>query len=330
VSVEGDDEASDDAPSGWARRTAIGRSAKTVLSPTGLRGSAIEAAWIAAHVVTYPFGVAQERITSNEERFSLDDLPPVHRGLLIGDVAAAGTPILLVHGLIDNRSIFTVLRRHLRRRGFGRVWTMNYRVWTTDLRAAARQLATAIEGVCEQTGYDRIHVIGHSMGGLVARYYVQRLDGDARVHTLVTLGTPHAGTRAARLFPRGVCQQLTPSSAVIAELAEPAAGCQTRFVSFWSDIDGLISPKQSACIDHPDLSARNILIRGVGHMSLPIDRRIVREIASTLAQLDSDGATVTAGITRLDPPSAAKSTSAGSAPSRLRARLRPGRRSANA
>ena len=59
------------------------------------------------------------------------------------------------------------------------------------------------------------------MGGLIARYYVQRLGGDARVHTLVTLGTPHHGTRAARLIPRGVCKQLSPSSEIIAELAEP-------------------------------------------------------------------------------------------------------------
>ena len=272
---------------------------RTMLSRAGLKGTAVEMAWLATHVVSYPFGVAEERIRPEVDRFSLRDLSPVRRGLLIGDVEAAGTPILLVHGLVDNRSVFTLLRRHLRRRGFGRVWTMNYRIWTTDLRDAARQLAAAVDAICEQTGYDRIHVIGHSMGGLVARYYVQRLGGDAHVHTLVTLGTPHHGTRTARVFPRGVCRQLTPGSEVIAELAEPAPGCQTRFVSFWSDIDALMSPKQAAILDHPDLSARNILVRGVGHTSLPIDRRVVREITATLAHLDSDGATLTAGVTRL-------------------------------
>jgi pimeloyl-ACP methyl ester carboxylesterase len=201
---------------------------------------------------------------------------------------------------------------------------MNYQIWTTDLRAAARRLSASIDAICEQTGYERIHVVGHSMGGLVARYYVQRLDGDARVHTLVTLGTPHQGTRAARLFPRGVCQQLTPGSDLLAELDQPATGCQTRFVSFWSDIDALISPKQAARLDHPDLLARNILVRGVGHMSLPIDRRIVREITATLAHLDSEGGTVTAGVTRLEPSTPAEPESV---PNRIRARLR---RSANA
>jgi triacylglycerol lipase len=318
---------SDESESETDQRSTIVRNARAVLSPAGLKGSAIEAAWIAAHVVSYPFGVAQERVGPNVERFSLADLPPVHRGLLIGDVEAAGTPILLIHGLVDNRSIFTLLRRHLRRRGFGRVWTMNYRIWTTDLRAAARQLAASIEAICDQTGYERIHVIGHSMGGLVARYYVQRLNGDARVHTLVTLGTPHQGTRAARLFPRGVCGQLAPGSDLIAELAQPAEDCETRFVSFWSDIDALMSPKQAARLEHPDLLARNILVRGVGHMSLPIDRRIVREITATLAHLDSDGGTVTAGVTRLD--TTAPVTPESVPRQRIRSRLRAVRRSAN-
>jgi hypothetical protein len=138
------------------------------------------------------------------------------------------------------------------------------------------------------------------MGGIVARYYVQRLGGDARVHTLVTLGSPHQGTRAARLLPAGVCRQMGPNSDLMTELAEPAPQCRTRFLAFWSDLDALISPKRAARIDHPDLVARNVLVRGAGHMSLPIDRRIVREIAATLAHLDSDGSTVHAGVTRLD------------------------------
>ncbi len=271
-----------------------------MLSRRTIKGAAVEVAWIATHLVSYPFGVAQERIRPEADRFSLGKLSPIRRGLLIGDVEAAGTPILLIHGMVDNRSIFTLLRRHLRRRGFGRVSTMNYRVWTADLRDAARRLASAVEAICEQSGYDRIHVVGHSMGGLVARYYVQRLGGDSRVHTLVTLGTPHQGTRNAKLFPRGVCRQLTPGSEVVEELNAPAEGCQTRFVSFWSDIDAMISPKQAAIVDHPDLSARNILVRGVGHMSLPIDRRIVREIVATLAHLNTHGATVTAGVTRIE------------------------------
>ena len=61
-----------------------------------------------------------------------------------------------------------------------------------DVARGATDLGSRIEEICEQTGHDRVHVVGHSLGGLIARYYVQRMGGDARVHTLCTLGTPHA------------------------------------------------------------------------------------------------------------------------------------------
>jgi pimeloyl-ACP methyl ester carboxylesterase len=280
------------------------RGVETVLTPAGLRGTATEIAWCLGHGAIYPLGLVSERrqavVREELERFTLSDLPPVQRGLLMSDVVAAGTPIILVHGLIDNRSIFTLLRRGLRRRGFGRVITLNYSPFTQDIRQVAHRLAALVEQTCEETGYERVHVIGHSLGGLIARYYVQCLEGDGRVHTLCTLGTPHAGTFAAHLMPQRVVKQLRPGSELMRELAGPATGLRTRFVAFWSDLDQLVVPKRSARIDHPDLSARNVLLRGVGHMSLPIDGRVVREITSLLAHLDEDGSTVTAGVTSID------------------------------
>src|SRR5205814_7016482 len=142
-----------------------------------------------------------------------------------------------VHGMVDNRAIFTVLKRGLRKRGFGRVVTINYSPVTNDIRQAARDLAAEVEALVAQTGYERIHVVGHSLGGLIARYYVQRLGGDRRVDVLVTLGTPHAGIPAARLLSwLPLVAQLRPDSAAIAELAQPAPGCRTRFVAFYSDL----------------------------------------------------------------------------------------------
>jgi pimeloyl-ACP methyl ester carboxylesterase len=287
------------------RRTsrAAGRGARTVLSPAGLRGAGKEVAWVAAHVALYPLGIFSEKaraVTREQaDRFTLADLPPVQRGLLLGDVVAAGTPILLVHGLVDNRSIFTLLRRALQRRGFGRIITLNYSPFTQDLRTAAARLAREVERTCEETGYERVHVVGHSLGGVVARYYVQCMGGDARVHTLVTLGSPHSGTHAAFLLPASLVRQLRPGSELMAELAAPVAACRTRFVAFWSDLDQLIVPKRAARIDHPDLSARNVLLKGVGHMSLPISGRVVHEIAMLLAHLDEDGTTLQAGVTPL-------------------------------
>jgi triacylglycerol lipase len=274
------------------------RGARSLLSPTGLRGAAVEVAWVAAHAALYPLGALTERARP-QRTHDFNSLTPVQRGLLLGDFEAAGTPILLVHGMVDNRSIFTVLRRTLQRRGFHRVLSLNYSVRTGDVRAAAERLSAHVEEICADTGFERIHLIGHSMGGLIARYYVQCLGGDERVHTLVTLGSPHGGTATAYLVPHRLGRQLRPGSDIIAELAAPAPQCRTRFLALWSDLDQMMVPKTNARIDHPDLVARNVLVPGVGHMSLPIHRHAVHEISMMLAQLDEDGTTLRPGVTSI-------------------------------
>ncbi|WP_200941964.1 triacylglycerol lipase [Angustibacter sp. Root456] len=275
---------------------AVGRGARAVLSPSGVRGAALEAAWLTTHLATYPLGLLDPlgllgpMGREHEHRpYGVGHRSPVQRGLLVGDVEAAGTPILLVHGMVDNRSIFTVLRRALRRRGFGHVHSINYSPLTGDVRAAARDLARHVEGLAADTGSEQVHVVGHSLGGLIARYYVQRLGGHHRVHTLVTLGTPHAGTLPAYLLPARLCRQLRPGSALMRELAEPAPDCTTRFEAYWSDLDQLIVPQRNARLVHADLDVVSHLVRGIGHTSLPVDSRVVHGICSTLAHLRREG-----------------------------------------
>lgn len=278
--------------------SATRRALAAVLSPQGLTGVAVETAWVGVHLALYPWGLLEDRI-DEAAGHRVGHLPPVQRGLLVHDVEAAGTPIILLHGVVDNRSIFTVLRRALRGRGFARTYALNYSPLTDDIPTVARWLAEFVEEICANTGYERVHIVGHSMGGIIGRYYVQRLGGDVRVHTLVTLGTPHQGTLGARFIPWPVIRQLRLASPVLRELAEPAPGCRTRFIAIWSDLDQIVVPQRNARIAHPDLRSRNVLFRGIGHMSLPFDRRVAREIAFALAQLDHDGSQITVGTTSI-------------------------------
>jgi triacylglycerol lipase len=195
--------------------------------------------------------------------------------------------------------VFTLLRRRLRRRGFGRVVSMNYSPLTDDVRAAATLLAARVEDLCDQTGHERIHVIGHSLGGLIARYYVQCLGGDDRVDTLVTLGSPHGGTLVAHLVPHPLIRQLRPRSPIIAELHAPAPGCRTRFVAFYTDLDHLIVPAANGRIEHPDLRVTNIHAPGVGHTSLPVRGWVVHRICTTLVDLDKAGEHRSASVTSI-------------------------------
>ncbi len=252
-----------------------------------LRATGVELAVLTGHLLLYPTGVFQERAA---------DTAAVRGDTLAerrNPAAPCGPPpVLLLHGFVDNRSVFALLSRNLRRNGWTTVQALNYSPLTGDVRDAAVLLAEQVERLCEITGHQRIDIVGHSLGGLVARYYVQRLGGDARVRTVVTLGTPHSGTRAIPFAsPHPLIRQMRPNSELLRELGKPATGCRTRFVAFWSELDEFMVPAETARLDHPDLTARNVLAPAIGHLTFPVNSAVVAAIQQELGVAEeSDGA----------------------------------------
>ncbi|MFD7260966.1 esterase/lipase family protein [Streptomyces sp. NPDC059874] len=228
-----------------------------------LRAGALEVVVLGGHLLLYPTGVCQERVVPG---------PP-----------SARPPVLLLHGFTDNRSVFVLLRRALGAGGRRHVEAYNYSPFTRDLRVTAGHLARRVEELCARTGQDRVDLVGHSLGGLVGRYYVQRLGGDARVRTLVTLGTPHSGTVVAPFMDaHPLVRQMRPDSEVLAELALPAPGCATRCVAFWSEFDALMAPVGAARIEHPDLRVENVQVTGIGHLALPAHPTVIAAVRRAL------------------------------------------------
>ncbi|MCK1795521.1 alpha/beta fold hydrolase [Streptomyces sp. XM4193] len=245
------------------------RSPSDLLSVLGT--TVLEATALAGHLVLYPSGMAADApVETRADRF------PGRR------------PVVLVHGFIDNRSVFALMRRSLRRHDWPVVTGFNYSPFAGDVPATARQLADLIEDVCTRTGHHEVDLVCHSLGGLVARYCVQRLGGDSRVHTVVTLGTPHLGTSAAPLLSlHPIVRQIRPDSRVMAELAEPVPECRTRFISFHSDLDPVMSPPQTARLDRADLRVREVPVRGIGHLAMPAHWAVIARVREELVTADT-------------------------------------------
>ncbi|MET7499203.1 lipase family alpha/beta hydrolase [Streptomyces microflavus] len=259
--------------------------------PAALLGATVlELAVLTGHLVAYPFGLTQERRTPPDP--SPGTPPGTHPNRLPGSPAAE-RPVVLLHGFIDNRSVFVLLRRTLARHGRRHLASLNYSPLTRDLRTAAELLGRHVEEVCARTGQREVDIVGHSLGGLIARYYVQRLGGDRRVRTLVTLGTPHGGTAVAPgagIHP--IVRQIRGGSALIEELRRPAPGCRTRFVSFWSELDQVMVPVETACVDHPDLDAVNVRVTGIGHLALPVHPAVAAAVREALETQETREGTV--------------------------------------
>ncbi|MEU5371125.1 alpha/beta fold hydrolase [Streptomyces sp. NPDC005951] len=268
-----------------------------------LGATALELFVLSGRLIAYPFGLTPER----DGTAPAEAGPPAATDTPITTTAtttalpvttAATPPVVLLHGFIDNRSAFLVLRRTLTRHG-RRLASLNYSPLTRDVRTAAELLGRHVEEICARTGHDRVDIVGHSLGGLVARYYVQRLGGDRRVRTLVTLGTPHGGTAVAPgagVHP--IVRQMRGGSSVIEELRGPAPGCRTRFVSFWSELDQVMVPVETACVDHPDLDAVNVRVTGIGHLALPVHPTVAAAVREALEAPEAgEGDATAAGAT---------------------------------
>ncbi len=195
------------------------------------------------------------------------------------DGSSGNPPVILIHGFFCNGGFWWWLRGQLLREGIQDLYTINLYPILGSINRFSRQLATRIEEVKEATGADKVVLVGHSMGGLVSRAYVQYGGGAENVAKIVTLGTPHHGTAHAQLFAGNDVAQMRRTNAWLDRLNEgedhPAP---VPITSVFSYHDNVIAPQDSSILAH----AENIPLSGVGHLAMGFSRQVadilVREI----------------------------------------------------
>jgi pimeloyl-ACP methyl ester carboxylesterase len=198
--------------------------------------------------------------------------------------AAAAAPVLLLHGVLCNAGVWGGLRRYLRAQRIGPVYTLSYGPPLASIELFADHMAARIDAIVAATGAARVAVVGHSMGGLVARAYLRRY-GAAKLSTLITVGTPHHGSVHAWLFP-GVClAQMRPGNSWLAALnADEGASLPLPTVSLWSWHDSMVAPQTSARL----AGAENVELAGVGHNALLYDPPTYARIAALLRDASAE------------------------------------------
>jgi len=121
-----------------------------------------------------------------------------------------GTPIILVHGLYHNTTAWCLMRRRLERAGYANIHTYGYNSFTRDFEAAVVGLLRTLDKVLATNPGNRPILIGHSLGGCVARAAAGNPQYRDRIAGLVALGSPHGGSDLAWLGGNRMARDLIP------------------------------------------------------------------------------------------------------------------------
>ncbi|WP_083798466.1 triacylglycerol lipase [Lyngbya sp. PCC 8106] len=187
-------------------------------------------------------------------------------------------PVILIHGIFDTTAIFRTMSVYLTQQG----WEVhcfnlipNYGFLGID------RLAAQITDYVDRTfpPDQPIDLVGFSMGGLVSRYYVQRLGGIERVQRLITISSPHNGTWTAYFYVTPGTLQMRPNSKFIQDLNRDVAQLNgINFTSIWTPLDGMIVPASSSQLPVGQEVILNVLL----HAWMVKDYRCLSQVAEAL------------------------------------------------
>jgi triacylglycerol lipase len=173
------------------------------------------------------------------------------------------TIILLVHGLLSNSGIWFLFARRLARRTGALIDSVDLGPTFQSIDRSVPRLHERLRQL-EQLSPAKIVLIGHSMGGLACRAWLQS-NSKGSVSQLITLGTPHQGSMSALILPFTNLREMRPSSAWLKALSP---SCAVPTTCIFSRHDNLVIPFDNGRFD----GAMPEELTGLGHLSLLFDR----------------------------------------------------------
>lgn len=194
-------------------------------------------------------------------------------------------PILLIHGIFHNHSAFYGLKKRLKRLGWGQVYTMNLSTYRKGIVELSEEISQRVNIILNTTKTPKVDIIAHSLGGIIARYYIQFLGGAEKIRHCVTLGTPHRGTLLSAIGVGKSIKDLRYQRGIIKKLNSKPLPKSVKFTSFWSPFDTLVLPPRNAKMKENFITlgqVQNIKITQAGHAGFLFSKEVCHKIANIL------------------------------------------------
>jgi triacylglycerol lipase len=163
-----------------------------------------------------------------------------------GDTVSS-PPVILIHGLYHNASAWILYRWWLRRAGYQRVYLFNYNSLRSNFREISGQLDKWMLETARSFPGEAVFMVGHSLGGLLAKAYAGKKGGGEgpAVRALVTLGSPHKGSRMTVFGIGRLAKSLAFGSTLIRELEEIRIPSGVNCTAIYSPVDNMVLPAES-------------------------------------------------------------------------------------
>ena len=192
----------------------------------------------------------------------------------------APRPVLLMHGILCNAAVWHPLRVRLVAAGFGPVEALDLEPLFADIEILAARAAPRLLALRQRCRGERVLIVAHSMGGLVARALLREL-GPSAIRRIVTIASPHHGTAVVRGLPWANTRQMSPVSPWLRALNAAQEG---RFAvpvtSIYTAEDNMVVPVESARLQ----GAESTELRGIGHLGMVRSRRALDSVIAALSR----------------------------------------------
>ncbi|MBI5538146.1 MAG: hypothetical protein HY898_35820 [Deltaproteobacteria bacterium] len=196
------------------------------------------------------------------------------------DTGEARHVVVLLHGLLATAGALRVLRERLETETGMATASFTYPPWWGVVELSQR-LTTFLEPLPQTT---TLHLVGHSLGGLAARYFVQVHPRDQRVVQTISLGSPFGGTIALPWLPDRLASELRPGSQILDTLdASWSAAAHVPHTSIVASHDLLVRPPSSAGWKHGEV----VDVSACGHNGLLFDRRVADQVVERLRRVSA-------------------------------------------
>lgn len=196
----------------------------------------------------------------------------------------AAHPVLLVHGFGGAKSSWSLVESVLRDQGMT-VATMGYAPVGNSVEQLADKLIAQVDRLLHRTGAAKVHLVGHSLGGVIIALAVTdpRLRG--RVEAVVTLGSPFGGSPWADVLPVvDMVRALRAGSPQLVRVASTPLPDGLRWLAMTASLD-VVVPGLRSRPPHPQ--ADTVTVDGVGHLGMLLNRRVIGYITAALGADES-------------------------------------------